>query len=133
MELLNPDGLPKPASYRQVAVAKGSRIVFLAGQVAQTPDGQLVGAGDLAAQTEQAVMNVATAVAAAGGTMDDVARLTYYVVDWRPEKMADFGAGLARAARRLGVDLRRPSTLIGVTALAEPEFLVEIEAIAVLP
>ncbi len=133
MELLNPDGLPKPPNYRQLSIARGSRIVFLSGQVAQTADGEFVGVGDLAAQTEQAMVNVATAVAAAGGTMDDVAKLTYYVVDWRPEKMADFSAGLGRAARRLGVDLRRPSTLLGVTALAEPDYLIEIEAVAVLP
>ncbi|MCK9519402.1 MAG: RidA family protein [Dehalococcoidia bacterium] len=133
MELLNPEGLPKPEHYRQVAIAKGTRMVFLAGQVARTPEGNLVGAGDLAAQTEQAMVNVATAVQAAGGTFDDVAKLTFYIVDWKPEKMANFGEGLRRAAKRLGLDLRRPSTLLGVTALAEADYLVEIEATAVLP
>lgn len=133
VELMNPEGLSKPEYYRQVAIAEGTRTVYLAGQVAHTPDGELVGPGDLAAQAEQAMVNVATAVKAAGGTFDDVAKLTFYIVDWRPEKMADFGDGLRRAGRRLGLDLRRPSTLIGVTALAEPGFLVEIEAIAVLP
>ena len=54
VELLNPDGLPKPEVYRQMAVASGSRLVFLAGQVARDAGGQPVGPGDLAAQAEQA-------------------------------------------------------------------------------
>jgi hypothetical protein len=53
--VFNPDGLHKPAFYRQVAVATGSRLVFVAGQIARDPDGNTVGAGDLAAQTTQAL------------------------------------------------------------------------------
>jgi enamine deaminase RidA (YjgF/YER057c/UK114 family) len=87
IELLNPDGLPKPDVYAQVAVATGSRTVYVAGQVARTAEGEPVGPGDLAAQIEQ----------------------------------------------EAGVDPVRPITLIGVTALGEPDLLVEIEAIAVLP
>ena len=55
VEVLNPDGLPKPDVYRQVAVATGTRIVFVAGQVARDADGAPVGSGDLAAQVEQAL------------------------------------------------------------------------------
>ena len=66
VEVLNPEGLSKPDMYRQVAVATGSRLVFIAGQVARDADGSPVGAGDLAAQTEQAFRNVAIAVEAAG-------------------------------------------------------------------
>lgn len=132
VELLNPDGLPKPEMYRQMAVASGSRMVFLAGQVARTAEGEPVGAGDLAAQVEQAYLNVATALAAAGGSFDDVAKLTLYMVDWRPEKLADLGAGVARAEARLGVDLIKPVTLLGVATLGEPDLLVEVEAVAVL-
>lgn len=133
IELLNPDGLPKPDVYAQVAVATGSRSVYIAGQVARTADGEPVGPGDLAAQTEQAFLNVATAVEAAGGTFADIAKLTVYVVDWSPEKMADLGAGALRAAEAAGVDPVRPITLIGVAALGEPDMLIEIEAVAVLP
>lgn len=133
IEFLNPDGLPKPDVYRQVAIATGTRTVYLAGQVARTADGEPVGPGDLAAQVEQALTNVDTAVKAAGGSFDDIAKLTVYVVDWTPEKMAPFGEGAMRAAVALGVDPIRPITLIGVAALAEPDLLVEIEAIAVLP
>src|SRR3712207_3258533 len=133
VQTLNPDGLPQPEHYRQMSVAQGSRTVFLAGQVARTADGSPVGPGDLAAQVEQAYLNVATALAAVGGSFDDVAKLTLYVVDWSGEKLADLGAGVARAAARLEVDLVKPVTLLGVASLGEPDLLVEVEAVDVLP
>jgi enamine deaminase RidA (YjgF/YER057c/UK114 family) len=133
VELINPDGLPKPEAYVQVGVATGSRFVYLSGQVARTADGEPVGAGDLAAQVEQAFLNVNTGLAAAGASFDDVAKLTIYVVDWAESKMAALGEGAGRAAQRLGIAPVRPTTLIGVAALSEPDLLVEIEAVAVLP
>ena len=133
VEVLNPEGLPQPDAYRQVAVATGTRLVFIAGQVARDADGTPVGAGDLAAQVAQALKNVATALDAVGGTFADVARLTIYVVDWTPDKMGALGEGAGRAAGELGIDPVRPITLIGVAALAEPDLLVEVEATAVLP
>ena len=132
VEVMNPDGLPKPDVYRQVAVATGSKLVFLAGQVARDPDGAPVGAGDLAAQVEQALRNVNTAVTAAGGTFADVAKLNVYVVDWSEEKMAALGEGVFKASADLGIDPLKPITLIGVVSLGEPDLLVEIEATAVL-
>jgi enamine deaminase RidA (YjgF/YER057c/UK114 family) len=128
----NPEGLPKPDLYHQVAVASGSRTVYLAGQVARTADGSQVGPGDLAAQVEQAYLNVATALAAVGGSFDDVAKITLYLVDYTGEKVAALGEGVQRAAERLGVDPRKPTTLLGVAALGEPDLLVEVEAVAVL-
>lgn len=133
IELLNPEGLPKPDVYRQVAVATGTRTVYLAGQVARTADGEPVGADDLAAQVEQAFVNVATALDAVGGSFADVAKLTIYLVDWKPEKMSALGEGVGRAASRLGIDPVRAVTLIGVAALGEPDLLVEVDAVAVLP
>ncbi|TFV52395.1 RidA family protein [Blastococcus sp. TF02A_35] len=133
VELLNPEGLPKPDVYAQVSVSTGTRIVHLAGQVARTADGEPVGAGDLAAQVAQAYLNVATALAAAGATFDDVAALTVYVVDWSPEKLQDLGAGVVSVADRLGGSPVRPVTLVGVSALGEPDLLVEVQAVAVLP
>lgn len=130
--LFNPDGIPKPDVYRQVAVATGSRLVFLAGQVARTADGAPVGAGDLAAQVEQAYVNVATALAGVGASFADVAKLTLYVVDWQADKMAALGEGVGRAAARLGIDPVKPITLIGVVSLGEPDLLIEVEATAVL-
>ncbi|MCX4655450.1 RidA family protein [Streptomyces microflavus] len=130
--LLDPEGLPKVGVYRQVSVATGSKLVFIAGQVAWDADGATVGAGDLAAQVEQCYLNIATALAGAGGSFDDVAKLTVYVVDWTPDKMEQFLEGAARAAARLGVTPVPPGTLVGVAALDVPEHLVEIEATAVL-
>lgn len=126
-------GLPQPEVYRQVAVATGSRTVYVAGQVARDGDGNPVAPGDLAGQVEQAYRNIATALAAVGGSFDDVAKLTAYVVDWSPDRMAAL-EGVYRVAEALGADLAKPITLIGVAALAEPDLLVEVEveAVAVL-
>jgi enamine deaminase RidA (YjgF/YER057c/UK114 family) len=132
VELVNPPGLPVSEVYAQLSVATGARTVYLSGQVARDADGGPVGAGDLAAQVEQAYANVATALAAVGGSFADVAKLTVYVVDWTPDKMAALGEGVGRAAQRLGIDPVRPITLIGVAALGEPDLLAEVEATAVL-
>ncbi|MGW6421275.1 RidA family protein [Nocardia sp. NPDC055053] len=132
VELVNPEGLPKPEVYRQMSIATGSRLVFLAGQVARDADGNPVGAGDFAAQVEQAYLNIGTALAEIGGSFDDVAKLTIYVVDWGPEKFPLLGEGVARAAAKLGVDPVKPITLLGVAALGEPDLMVEVEATAVL-
>ncbi|MEV5824306.1 RidA family protein [Spirillospora sp. NPDC052242] len=131
--LANPEGLPKPDFYRQVSVATGSRLVFTAGQVARDADGNRVGEGDLAAQVEQCYLNVATALAEAGATFDDVAKLTvYYRGDLPPEMMSRFTEGVSRAAATLGITAFPPLTGIGVASLAEPDLLVEVEATAVL-
>lgn len=130
--LLDPEGLPKVGVYRQVAIASGSKLVFIAGQVAWDADGTTVGEGDLAAQVERCYLNIGTALAGAGGTFDDVVKLTVYVVDWTPDKMPQFLEGAARAAEKLGVTPVPPGTLVGVAALDVPEHLVEIEATAVL-
>jgi enamine deaminase RidA (YjgF/YER057c/UK114 family) len=130
--LVNPEGLPKVDIYRQVSVASGSRMVFIAGQVALDADGAHVGEGDFTAQVEQCYLNVGTALAEVGATFDDVAKLTVYLVDWTPEKMPQFVEGVARAAAKLGVTPAAPLTGIGVAALAEPGLLVEVEATAVL-
>ena len=132
VEVINPDGLPKPDMYRQVAVATGSRLVFIAGQVARDANGDAVGAGDLAAQTEQAFRNVATAIEAAGGSFADIAKLNVYVVDWSPEKMGALGEGAMRAAASANIDPLKPITLIGVSSLGEADLLIEVEATAVL-
>ncbi|MGW2617647.1 RidA family protein [Streptomyces sp. NPDC001500] len=130
--LMNPAGLPKIDAYRQVSVATGSQLVFVAGQVAWDADGVTVGAGDLAAQVERCYLNVGTALAAAGATFDDVAKLTAYVVDWTPAKMPLFLEGVSRASAKLGVTPVPPATLLGVAALDVPGHLVEVEATAVL-
>lgn len=130
--LVNPEGLPAVDVYRQVSIATGSKLVFLAGQVAWDADGGTVGAGDLAAQVERCYLNVGTALAGAGAGFADVAKLTVYVVDWTADKMPLLLEGIDRAAARLGITPVPPATLIGVAALDVPEHLVEIEATAVV-
>ncbi|MFF1292688.1 MULTISPECIES: RidA family protein [unclassified Streptomyces] len=130
--LRNPEGLPKIDVYRQVAIASGTRLVFVAGQVSWDAEGVTVGEGDLAAQVEQSYLNVATALGEAGGSFDDVAKLTFYVVDWTADKMPLLLEGISRATAKLGLTPVPPATLIGVAALDVPEHLVEIEATAVL-
>ncbi|MFJ7776869.1 RidA family protein [Streptomyces yangpuensis] len=130
--LINPTGLPEIDAYRQVAVATGSKLVFVAGQVSWDAEGVVVGEDDLAAQVEQCYLNVGTALAGAGATFDDVAKLTVHVVDWTPDKMPRLLEGIGRAAARLGVTPVPPATLLGVAALDVPEHLVEVEATAVV-
>jgi enamine deaminase RidA (YjgF/YER057c/UK114 family) len=77
-------------------------------------------------------MNVATALAAVGGSFDDVAKLILYIVDWSDDKMSALGEGVGRAAARLEVDPVKPITLIPVVALGEPDLLIEVDATAVL-
>ncbi|MFE5501820.1 RidA family protein [Amycolatopsis japonica] len=130
--LVNPAGLPEIPAYRQVSIATGSKLVFIAGQVSWDAGGALVGEGDLAAQVEQCYLNIGTALAGAGATFDDVAKVTVYVVDWTPDKLALFLEGVERAAAKLGGTPVPPGTLIGVAALDVPEHLVEVEATAVI-
>lgn len=130
--LVNPEGLPKVDAYQHVAVATGSKTVFVAGQVAWDADGNTVGEGDLAAQVERCFLNVATALAGVGASFDDVARLTIYAVDWTPDKMPVLMEGIGRAFTRLGITPGAPATLLGVSALDVPDHLVEVEATAVI-
>ena len=132
IETINPKGLVEPEAYTHASIATGSKTVYLAGQVAQDETGDLVGVGDLAAQVAQAFRNVGTAVAGVGGSMADVAKITIYLVDWTPDKMPALMEGFGRVAGELGAELR-PTTMLGVAALADPRMLVEGEAIAVLP
>lgn len=130
--LVNPRGLPEVDAYRQVSIASGTKLVFIAGQVAWDAEGRTVGERDLAAQVEQCYLNIGTALAEVGASFDDVAKLTVYVVDWTPDKMPLFLAGAARAAAKLGVTPVPPGTLVGVAALDVPDHLVEVEATAVI-
>jgi len=128
LELINPEELPTPESYTQVVAATGSRLVFVAGQVADDAQGNLVGAGDLAAQAHQAFANVGRALTAAGSGPKQVARITIYVVHHRPEYLAE----ISKARTSVFGEHKPADTLLGVEALAEPGYLIEVEAIAVL-
>ncbi|MGW1771176.1 RidA family protein [Streptomyces sp. NPDC002104] len=130
--LVNPEGLPEIDAYRQVSIATGSKLVFIAGQVSWKADGTTVGEGDLAAQVEQCYLNIATALSGVGASFADVAKLTVHVVDWTPDKMPLLMEGIDRAAAKLGAVPVPPASLLGVAALDVPEHLVEIEATAVI-
>jgi enamine deaminase RidA (YjgF/YER057c/UK114 family) len=133
VNLVNPEGLSEVDLYRQVSVASGSKLIFMAGQVAVDASGDIVGTGDLTTQAERCYLNVAAALAAVGASFDDVVKLTVYLVDWTPDKMGRFVEGVGRASAKLGIAAPLPPlTGIGVAALAEPDFLVEVEAIAVV-
>jgi enamine deaminase RidA (YjgF/YER057c/UK114 family) len=122
-------GLLHNAAFSQVVSASGARTIYTAGQVSIDERGGLVGRGDLAEQTRQAMRNVGLALAAAGATYRDIVKITTYVVDYRPEHRAVIGK-----ARSPFFEGGTPpaSTLVGVSALALPDWLVEIEAIAVI-
>jgi enamine deaminase RidA (YjgF/YER057c/UK114 family) len=131
--LLNPDGLAPPPgdAYRHVAIATGTRHIHVAGQTSIDADGRRVAPGDLGGQAAQALRNVATALAAAGATFGDVVRLTFYVVDWKPEKLEELFAGIGGVAEEVQL-APAPASLIEVVSLFEPDVLVEIEATAVV-
>jgi enamine deaminase RidA (YjgF/YER057c/UK114 family) len=124
-----PEGLLHNAGFSQVVVPAGKRTVYTAGQVAIDERGELIGGNDLAAQTEQAMRNVGLALAAAGAGYADIVKITTYVVNYKAEQRSVIGK--ARAPFFAG---GKPpaSTLVGVAALALPEWLVEVEAVAVI-
>jgi enamine deaminase RidA (YjgF/YER057c/UK114 family) len=128
LELIDPPDLATPESYTHVVVATGARLVFVAGQVADDCQGTLVCPGDFAGQARQAFANVGRALAAAGARPTDVARITIYVVNHRPELLP------AISDARIAVfgEHRPADTLLGVATLAEPGYLIEVEAIAAL-
>jgi enamine deaminase RidA (YjgF/YER057c/UK114 family) len=128
LELINPDELPTPESYTQVVAATGTRLVFVAGQVAEDARGNLVSPGDLAGQARQAFANDGRSLAAAGAVPEEVTRITIYVVHHRPEHLP----GISEARIAVFGDHKPADTLVGVEALAEPGYLIEVDAIAVV-
>ncbi len=127
LESINPADLPTPQTYAHVIVATGSRLVFVAGQVAEDRQGTLVGPGDLAVQARQAFDNVGRALAAGGARPEQVTKITIFVVQYRAEYLPAIEEG--RIA--LFGDHKPADTLVGVETLAHPGCLIEVEAIAV--
>ena len=125
-ERFNVPGLAPPPGYSHVTVAPGGRLVFTAGAVPLDPEGNLVGAGDVAAQTSQVLSNLMLALEAAGAGGGDVLKTTVYVASGdRADLLAVWDlvqeSDVAAAA----------STLLGVSLLGYEGQLVEIEAVAV--
>ena len=113
--------------FSQVVIASAGQIVFISGQTAWNANRQIVGQS-LDEQCKQVLRNVRAAVEAAGGTLDDIVNLRIYIVS---HAMADI-ATVGNALREVFTTNPPTSTWIGVSALVVPEFLVEIEATAVL-
>jgi enamine deaminase RidA (YjgF/YER057c/UK114 family) len=124
-ERINPPGVHTPqANY--VHVTRLGNTLYISGQLGLDPDGNLVGPGDAAAQAEQCYRNIKTTIEYCGGTMDNVVKITQYLTDlaYRP---------LVAGPRDRYLGTPGPaSTLVIVKGLAAPDYLVEIEALAVL-
>ena len=130
VEHINPEGLHRnPAFTQVVAVIGPARTVYVGGQNAVNAQGLVVGEGDIAAQTEQVLANMQTALAAAGAGLEHVVKWTLYIVAGQP-----LGPGFA-AFQRVWGDRPNPPVITAafVAALANPAFLVEMDAIAVVP
>ena len=128
-QALNPSGLATPVGYSHITIVPAGRQVYVAGQVALNEARELVGRGDLAAQAEQVYVNLKAALAGAGATFAQVFKVVTYVVDLTPEK-----AAMVRAVRNryFGDGPYPAATMVGVTSLVDPAFLIEIEVIAAL-
>jgi 2-iminobutanoate/2-iminopropanoate deaminase len=124
---MNPDGLPVPrGSYSLVNMAQPGRLVFVAGQTASDPQGNVVGIGDVRAQTRYIIGKIQRAVEAVGGTLNDIVATNVFTTDVR------YHRDINEVRRELlGPDFPT-STMVQVVALARPELLLEINATAVI-
>ncbi len=130
VRFVNPPGLAKSPRYSHVAEVTRGRLILVSGQVAQDAAGNLVGAGDMKAQTRQVFENLKVALAGAGATEKDVVKLTIYIVDisknieaYREVRQEYFRGNADPPA----------GTAVGVTGLVRGDYLLEVEAIAVVP
>ena len=128
IRFINPDGLAPPPGYSNIVEVRGGRIVFIAGQTATDRNGNLIGGSDLEAQADQAFRNLGVALGAADLSARNLVKLTVFV--------RDMGALAAyrRARDRFFASVSPPAapaiTLVEVSKLFAPEFLIEIEAVA---
>jgi enamine deaminase RidA (YjgF/YER057c/UK114 family) len=131
-EFINPKPLiaPGPAAYSHVAKVNSGTIVYISGQVPSDASGKVIGEGDFEAQAEQVFKNLKLALEAAGATMADIIKLNVYLV----AEIGQDGVPKLRAIRDRHVNTTKPpaSTLVFVSRLARPGWLIEIEAIAAI-
>ncbi len=128
VRLFNPPTIHKPTGYTHIAEVSSGRMVFISGQVALDVNGNMVGVGDFRAQAVQVFENLKAALESVGADFLHVVKFTYYIV----EKNA---LPIVREVRNqyINVDLPPASTAVYVSELARADFLLEIEAIAVIP
>jgi enamine deaminase RidA (YjgF/YER057c/UK114 family) len=129
-EFFSPKALPPPVGYSHVARVNRGTIVYIAGQVSSDASGKLVGEGDFETQVEQVFRNLKIAVEAVGGTLADIVKLNTYLV----AEVDQAGVPKLRAIRDRYLNAGKPpaSTLVVVTRLARPGWLIEIEAVAAI-
>lgn len=112
--------------FSHVTASRRPKMIFIAGQLATGPNGEVVGAGDIRAQLRQVCENIKHALKAAGATFDDVVQTSTFVTDW-----AKFREALDVRQEYLGKSLPT-STTVQVSALAHPDYMIEISAIAMI-
>jgi enamine deaminase RidA (YjgF/YER057c/UK114 family) len=129
VEFINPPTLGKTHGWTQVVVASGSKSIHISGQTGINAAGEVVSKGDLKRQTEQTFENLRLALEAAGATWKDVVATRLYIVNLKPEHVP-----IIREVRSRYVSAEHPpaSTLVGVSALVGADWLIEIEATAVV-
>jgi enamine deaminase RidA (YjgF/YER057c/UK114 family) len=128
VEFLTPTSLPPTAGFSHVVKVTGGQTIYVAGQVALDVQRNVVGRGDFRAQAEQVFVNIQAALAAVGADFSHVVKLNRYVLD-----MANLPALREVRDRYVNAETPPASTLVEVRALAQEEFMLEIEAIASLP
>ncbi len=118
---------PRPVGYSDAVTVSGGQTIYVSGQVPINEKGELVGKGDLKAQTIQVFENLKKVLAQAGATLEDVVKVNIYIVNCKPEDVATF-----RAVRKTYFVQDPPaSTLVGVTSLVDLDFMIEMEVVAV--
>ena len=129
-EIFSPATLPPPVGYSHIAKVNKGTMIYLAGQVSSDASGALVGEGNFEAQAERVFANVKLALEAAGATMADIVKMNIYLV----AEVGQDEVPKMRAVRDRYVNKEKPpaSTLVVVSRLARPGWLLEIEAIAAL-
>jgi len=130
-DIINPESMYSSIEFgfSHAALSSGGKLLHCAGQVAWDINKNVVGKGDLALQVRQALKNLSTVLESVGAGPENLVRIRTYVVDYSPDKLSAIGPELAEFYGEL---LPAPNTLLGVQALAMPDFLVEIEATAVI-
>src|SRR5262245_13431574 len=121
-ELVNPKGMHPAPGFSHVTIATGSKLIYVAGQVALDESFDIVGGDDLRAQTVAAMRNVETALDAVGATWDDIVRRTIYTTT--PGEYETITSGIDEVTGGAG---HPAQTILGVTGLAVPGLLIEIE------
>ena len=128
VRFLNPASMPQSFGYTQMVEVTGSKMLYISGQIAINPTGQVVGVGDLHAQAQQVFENLKAGLAAAGATFEHVVKLQLFLLDITQIQ-------IVRDVRDRYVNTQSPpaSTAVEVRRLFRDELLIEIDAIAALP